>query len=197
MKADTSKAFFEDLYRSDPDPWDFATNDYEQARYASIVQAISEARGTRFQRAFEPGCSVGILTERLASMCDQVYAVDISPSAVQNAQRRCHALSNVDIQCGALPEAIPAGDFDLIVFSEIGYYFEEEQLSRIVDELINKLRQDGVLIAAHWLGQSKDHVLSGDRVHELMNEREGLTHDFAERQEKDRSGFRLDRWKRK
>jgi len=194
MTADTSEAFFEGLYQSDPDPWDFATSAYEQARYDAILQAIGE---NRFKRVFEPGCSVGVLTERLASICDEVCSIEISPSAVESARKRCRALANVHIQCGALPYTVPSGDFDLIVFSEIGYYFEEEQLNSLMDELIKKLRQDGVLIAAHWLGQSKDHLLSGDRVHALVSKREGLIHNYAERREERSPGFRLDRWKRK
>jgi SAM-dependent methyltransferase len=193
MTADTSAAFFEGLYQSDPDPWNFATDAYEQARYDAILRTIAEKR---FQRAFEPGCSVGVLTEGLASICDEVCSIDISPSAVESARKRCRALANVDIQCGALPYAVPSGDFDLIVFSEIGYYFKEEQLNSLAAEFIKKLRQDGVLLAAHWLGHSKDHLLSGDRVHQLLNEKEGLKHDYAERREEHGPGFRLDRWKR-
>ena len=191
MTADTtSQAFFESKYQADPDPWKFATSRYEIARYEAILAELS---GRPYRRAFEPGCSIGLLTSRLASLCDQVEAIDISPTAVAQAQVRCKHLPNVCITCGTLPADVPPGTFDLIVLSEIGYYFKESALYNLACVLAAKLEERGTLLAAHWLGYSKDHVLSGDRVHEVLMTVGGLRHSHAERHE----GFRIDRWERK
>jgi hypothetical protein len=40
---------------------------------------------------------------------------------------------------------MPEGIFDLIIFSEIGYYFERVTLARIRDRLIEHLAKDGCL----------------------------------------------------
>ena len=45
----SSQAFFDDLYRRDPDPWGFATDTYERGRYDRIVQCL---HGARFGRGF-------------------------------------------------------------------------------------------------------------------------------------------------
>ena len=191
MTLDTvSQAFFERKYREESDPWAFASSAYEQSRYAAVVQALSHRR---YRRAFEPGCSIGVLTARLASLCDRVHAMDISPTAVEHARERCIGLSNVDIVCGAVPHLIPGGGFDLIVLSEIGYYLEEKQLRTFGNELAGRLTKSGILLAAHWLGASEDHLLSGDRVHEILGSLDGLRHEHAERH----AGFRLDRWTRR
>jgi hypothetical protein len=47
-----------------------------------------------------------------------------------------------------------------------------------------------VLLAVHWLGTSKDHVLTGDQVHSMLRALPGLVLDLSERREE----FRLDRW---
>ena len=60
---------FEDLYRVDPDPWQFATSRYEQRRYDITVACLPRAR---YAAAFEPGCAIGELTRRLAGRCDRV-----------------------------------------------------------------------------------------------------------------------------
>lgn len=190
MKTDTlSQAFFESKYRNDPDPWNFASSAYELGRYQATLEALADRQ---YRRAFEPGCSIGILTARLAAVCGQVEALDISPTAVESARKRCKAFPNVNIVCGALPEFIPGGRFDLIVFSEIGYYFDERQLQELGQTLVKQLLNPGTLLAAHWLGESADHVLTGDRVHELLGALDGLRHVHSERH----SGFRLDRWER-
>jgi SAM-dependent methyltransferase len=183
----TSREFFEKKYRGGADPWGFASSSYELRRYGAILAALS---GRRYARALEPGCSIGVLTAGLAGLCDQVEASDISPSAVEQARTRCASLKNVHLTCGSLEDAVPGGEFDLIVLSEIGYYFEEAQLAEIAEGLRGRLVRGGTLLAAHWLGRSQDHVLSGDRVHEVLTRLTGMQWELAERYE----GFRLDRW---
>jgi SAM-dependent methyltransferase len=188
--ASTSPEFFEQIYRQKPDPWHFASSKYEVDRYRTIINALNSRR---YARAFEPGCSIGILTALLAPMCGAVEAMDISSTAVERARGHCKNLANVNIACGALPRDIPDGTFDLVVFSEIGYYFDGWQLEKLGDSLVSRLTMCGTLLATHWLGESSDHVLSGDQVHEVLASLKGLTHSHAER----RAEFRLDRWERR
>lgn len=185
----TSQEFFDQKYREDRDPWNFACNAYEQGRYEIIMKAISHRR---YQRAFEPGCSLGILTRRLGTICDQVIAMDISETAVTLAREHCDGLSNVDIMRGSFPTDLPAGTFDLLLLSEIGYYFTEQQLRNAATALVAKTRRSGTVVATHWLGTSDDHLLSGDRVHEVLRSLDGLSLEHEERH----PGFRLDRWLR-
>src|SRR6202012_2818030 len=131
---------------------------------------LESADGRRYSRAFEPGCSIGVLTQKLASLCDRLEAIEISPTAASIAMQRCKDLSQVHIECGSVPDAILPGKFDLIVFSEIGYYFEKEKLHDIVGCLSENLNPGGYFIAAHWLGTSADHVLSGDAVHQIIRD---------------------------
>lgn len=184
--ATTSREFFENKYRQNADPWNFEDSPYERERYGVTLNALKDRF---YSRAFEPGCSVGILTQALAYRCGQVEAIDISPTAVSRAQARCKDLPNVTIQCGSLPEAIPSGRFDLIVFSEIGYYFERRELEEILQRLPETLNPEGVLLAVHWLGTSSDHLLHGDAVHEIIRKNSRLFLDKEARY----PHFRLDR----
>ncbi len=59
----TDRQYFVDLYASDPDPWRLATSWYERRKYALTVDALPNER---YRRAFEPGCSIGVLSELLA-----------------------------------------------------------------------------------------------------------------------------------
>lgn len=191
MSADpSSEPFFEEKYSAAADPWDFETSAYEQYRYATIVRTL---QGRRYERAFEPGCSIGILTVELARMCNSVEAIDISPTAVASARERCAAFENVAVRQGKLPDSIPSGLFDLIVFSEIGYYFDARTLGKIVSDLVSRLTVRGVFLAAHWLGRSPDHRLTGDEVHAVLACIPRLTHSVGERHE----GFRIDLWTRR
>jgi protein-L-isoaspartate O-methyltransferase len=187
--SSTSQRFFEQKYQAESDPWQFATSDYERGRYAAILRALQPRR---YRHAFEPGCSIGVLTHQLASICDKVDAMDISPTAVKKARLRCGTSPNVSLVCGSLPQDLPEGPFDLIVFSEIGYYFDGSTLRVLLDEIVFRLESGGILLAVHWLGHSSDHILGGDHVHEILSDVGLLKHDYSERQE----CFRLDRWVR-
>lgn len=186
----TSQTFFDRIYKRDPDPWDFASSPYELGRYERILQALPSIR---YRRAFEPGCSIGVLTEQLASVCDAVEAIDISPIAADRASQRCSKLGHVHIEHGTLPKNIPAGEFDLIVFSEIGYYFDAPRLNSLVNQLIIHMDDNGIFLASHWLGPSPDHLLSGDQVHQVILGIDDLTLEYSERHK----DFRLDQWVRR
>lgn len=185
-KFESSPAFFEAKYQDNPDPWNFSSDAYELGRYDAIIRAISHRH---YRRAFEPGCSIGVLTERLAAYCDAIDAVDFSPTAVAQAQARCDHLPHVEVCCVALPDGTPTNDFDLLVLSEIGYYFAPQVWQRISSTLIDSISQGGIVLAAHWLGHSQDHCMSGDEVHEILLAHPKLRVEHTERSE----NMRLDR----
>ena len=190
MKDTTSQEFFDEKYRRNPDPWHFESSEYEQRRYDAIFKSINTRH---YMRAFEPGCSIGLLTIRLAAICDRLLATDISAVAILQARQRCAGLDNVEIECGPLPELVPDYPQDLIVLSEIGYYFSQLQWKSVVETVSDLLLKNGVLVAAHWLGSSEDHLLNGDEVHEVLTRIPSLKLVCAERH----VGFRIDRWERK
>lgn len=189
----TSAGFFEAKYLANADPWNFASDAYEQMRYQTILQALVPHR---YLHAWEPGCSVGALTERLASVCAQVDACDFSETAVEIARRRCAHLTGVRVHCASLTDDVPLGNYDLIVLSELGYYFTQTDWIFQVERIVSCMRPGATLLAAHWLGHSQDHIQTGDAVHEVLSHHVHLQHEHGERHEQPGGGFRLDRWRR-
>jgi protein-L-isoaspartate O-methyltransferase len=186
-----SQAAFEDKYRRNDDPWNFAHSRYEQERYRVTLESLTRPR---YRRAFEPGCSIGVLTAALALRCDELLASDIAPSAVALAQQRCAMLPQVSIRCADLATQRPQGVFDLIVLSEVGYYFSSAELARIVHALSVQLEPGGELIGVHWLGHSEDHLLAGDEVHAVLHD--ALSETCAWIKGARHAKFRSDAWRR-
>lgn len=181
-------ALFEPRYRADGDLWHLATSPYELDRYQRTLDVLERPR---YRSAYEPGCSVGVLTSLLAARCDRVVAVDVAPTAVALARERCIDVPNVDLRVGSMLDD-PGGGHDLVVFSEVGYYVDLDTLGEVVDRLVAALDAGGELVACHWLGHSDDHRLHGDDVHEAIDHHPDLQHLRHERHE----GFRLDTWRR-
>ncbi len=180
-------ASFEDLYAADGDPWSFATSEYELGRYRATLDLLAPS----YRRGFEPGCSVGVLTERIAERCAALVAVDPSPTAVAVARRRLAGRDHVEVEVGAIPEWWPAGTFDLVVFSELGYYWDRPGLASLLDAVDELIEPGGDLVAVHWLGDSTDHVLHGDDVHAMLDEHFGAPAVALRR-----PGFVAARWRR-
>jgi SAM-dependent methyltransferase len=164
--------YFDTVYATSPDPWSLASRWYEARKYALSVALLPRPR---YRRAFEPGCSIGVLTELLASRCDSLLACDVAPTAVQAAARRTSALPHVRVARRRLPADWPGGTFDLIVLSEVLYYFSKEDLGEVLDRSIAALEDGGTLLAVHWRHPVADYPLSGDEAHRALARRPELT----------------------
>lgn len=75
---------------------------------------------------------------------------------------------NVTVRQAAIPEQWPKGRFDLIVLSEILYYFGEPDLGRVIGKAVGALEPDGTLLAVHWRHPGRKQPRSGDEVHEIL-----------------------------
>ncbi len=190
MKGDPA-VVFEPIYQRSADPWGFASSWYERRRYDITVALLLDER---YGRAFEPGCSIGELTRRLSDRCDAVVSWDASATAVAAARRNCEDRRNVEFDVGTVPDRWPAGMFDLVVLSEIGYYVDQQGVARLRNRAIESLRSGGTLIAVHWLGRSSDHVLHGDQVHDVLEDPR-LQHCVSHRDQAVEPGFRADVWR--
>ena len=155
-------AYFERLYRVDPDPWAFDTSPYEAAKYAATLDALPRGR---YAHAFEIGCANGALTARLAGRCDRVLAVDVAEAALARARERTAALRGVEVRRLAVPAEWPGdGPFDLVVVSEVGYYLAPPDLDRLRARCAGSVGRGGHLALVHWTGET-DYPLSADAVH--------------------------------
>jgi SAM-dependent methyltransferase len=165
------QGYFDQMYTAAPDPWGLATRWYEARKYAISLGLLPEPR---YGDVFEPGCSVGVLTGMLAARGDHVLAWDASDAAVRAAAARNAALPNVRVRRGAIPGDWPPGRFDLIVFSEVLYYFAGGELDQVLDRGVASLRPGGTLLAVHWRHPVADYPRGGDDVHEVLAARRDL-----------------------
>lgn len=182
-------AFFERAYATVGDPWDLARSPYEQRRYDLTMAALRRAR---YRCAVEPACAVGALTARLAERADRVIAFDGSPSVIAMATERLAGVDNVELLCAELPEHWPDVEADLIVLSELGYYFDADTWRALIGRSRDGAVPGAELIAVHWRGDSPDHLRHGDDVHDDL--RAELGPPLGSWIEPD---FRIDTWELK
>ncbi|MDA0162588.1 nodulation S family protein [Solirubrobacter ginsenosidimutans] len=159
-------AFFDEIYAADPDPWKFETSAYEQAKYDATIEALQPQR---FANGLEIGCSIGVLTQRLAALTDDLLAIDVATAALQRAEAR--DLPDVTFERREVPEEFPDGAYDLIVISEVMYYLDPPAFDATCDAIERTL--NGTLLAVHWRPDAPSYPLTGDAVHERLRQRFG------------------------
>jgi SAM-dependent methyltransferase len=127
-----------------------------------------------YRDGFEPGCSIGVLTAMLAPRCGRLLSCDGAEAAVAQARERASKLPGVRVEQRALPRDWPTGEFDLIVASELLYYFADEDLDQMLRRAVAALRPDGHLLAVHWRHEAARHPRTGDNVHDILAAHDGL-----------------------
>ena len=142
-----ARADFDREFTRSEDPWGYDTPE-GQKRLRRAMAMLDAARGAeRFPQALEIGCAAGAFTELLASRCDSLLAVDISPVALQRSHERRSWPESVrfaewDLRRDPLP-----GIFDLIVvMSVLEYYGRPRDLRAAREKLVEGVNPGGYLL---------------------------------------------------
>jgi SAM-dependent methyltransferase len=166
--------YFDRMYDEADDPWDLASRWYEQRKYGITMSVLPQLR---YRHAFEPGCSIGTLTELLTQRCDHVTAVDVAAAALDSAGARLVAAGcrdRVTLERRGLDEPWPTGPFDLVVLSEVAYYLDGPLLAEVLRRECPRLAPGATVLAAHWRHPVQDYPLGGDEAHEVIAATPGL-----------------------
>jgi alkylation response protein AidB-like acyl-CoA dehydrogenase len=178
-------SYFSHLYQRRTDPWGFETSPYESEKYNLTLETLPLPT---YQSAIEVGCSIGVLTACLAPRCERLLGIDVSGIALDRARERCAHLPQVRFEQMQFPRQAPDDCFDLIVVSEVAYYWQQADLALAADELAARHLPGGHLILVHLTEHVPDYPLTGDEVHEYWLTRPEWRPIHSERRDR----FRLD-----
>ncbi|MEO6589840.1 MAG: SAM-dependent methyltransferase, partial [Pyrinomonadaceae bacterium] len=166
-KQTLTEKYFEDVYAANDDPWNFATSEYEAEKYAETIDALPR---DDYKNAFEIGCSIGVLTEKLVVKCEKILAIDVSKKALEKAKARCKNLPQITFKKMSIPQEFPGEIFDLILISEVGYYLAPEDWRTTSQKVFEHLSGKGQVALIHWLPEVHDYPQTGDEVHDSFGE---------------------------
>lgn len=163
-KHSLGEAYFERIYAESDDPWGFETRAYEAEKYARTIANLPRER---YRRGFEVGCSVGVLSRLLLQRCDALLATEINDRALARAITRNVGTPGAHFARMNFPEEVPEGRFDLVVLSEVAYYWAEESFT-LAQKLITDrlLEPGGHLVLVHYTPVETDYPMTGDEVHD-------------------------------
>lgn len=184
----TDPSYFERLYAMSSDPWGFASRWYEARKYALTLAALPEPH---YHLGFEPGCSIGVLSAALAGRCERLVCSDLVDACLVRARERVPS-PHVSFERRTIPDEWPDGAFDLVVLSEIAYYFDRSGLETVVEQAVATTVPGASLVAVHWRGAT-DYPLTGDEAHAVIGEHPALERRVQHMEEE----FVLELWTRR
>ncbi|MGB4780080.1 SAM-dependent methyltransferase, partial [Microbacterium sp.] len=158
-------------YRERHDPWGVRTRWYERRKRALLAALLPHEH---YGRALEIGSGVGELTAELAVRCNEVVAIDVAAEAVERTRERVARHPHVHVtRADARTDlgAVTGAPFDLVVLSEIGYYWSAADLAAVLDA-IDAVGTD-LIAACHWRHLIGDAPQTGDAVHAALARRAG------------------------
>lgn len=189
-KTSIDPDYFETMFRETSDPWDLESSPYEREKYAHSIRALA---GRRYELGFEIGCAKGVLTQALARHCDGLVAIDVSETALQAARERCAAFRHVSFGRMVFPGQAPMGSaFDLIILSEVAYYWDDGDIVRAGQWIAAHVARGGNILLVHWTGDT-DYPQSGDDA--VRKLRAALSPAIAVITTERLTHYRLDLWR--
>ena len=150
-------AHFAALYADDGDPWHVRSAAYERDKRQATLAVLDDMT---FENGLEIGCGEGHLTALLARRCPTMLGVDLDPTVVKRANQRYGGVPGLQFRQARLPKEFPAGEYDLMVFSEVLYFLTEIELRCLADAVRTAARPDSHLVLVNYLGPT-DTPLSG------------------------------------
>jgi predicted TPR repeat methyltransferase len=182
--------YFETMFQSTPDPWNLETSLYEEGKYTNSMEALG---ARRYAEGFEIGCAKGVLTRKLADKAASLLSVDVSGTALRAARRRCADLDHVGFANMRFPAQAPNRIFDLIVLSEVVYYWDDDDIGRAAHWLAYHLVPEGDVLLVHWTGAT-DYPQSGDKAVEKLQAL--VAHRMSILRAERHEHYRLDLWRK-
>lgn len=173
---------FDELYRSDPDPWQVASSFYERRKQAVLLACLTRPHYTA---AWDPGCGTGELAAALTERADTVLATDASTEAIRLTAGRCAGLPTVRTatlrQPGRPDLPADATGFDLTVVAEFAYYLTAADRRAFWDVVDSSSAPAAEVVIIHWRHRPHDAYLSGldvtlEGTHRLTEADHGWEH---------------------
>ncbi|MGC1309084.1 MAG: SAM-dependent methyltransferase [Phormidesmis sp.] len=170
-QASLPPSYFEQMYAANIDPWDFETSEYEAKKYAATLAALPQKK---YRSALEIGGSIGVLTEKLGDRTESLLSVDVSETAQHRAKERCQHLKHIKFEIMQFPHHFPSQTFDLVIVSEVGYYWSTTDLPIAQQQIATQLEPGGHLLLVHWTPYVASYPLTGDQVHNAFLAQAGV-----------------------
>jgi ubiquinone/menaquinone biosynthesis C-methylase UbiE len=158
FNRDGDNEWFETAYNDLTEPWDYSKRGGELFRQKYSVETIRTYNNAP-EALLELGCSKGLMTKLLIPFCKNIYAADISFSAIRACKQNCDLQAgesncNIEYFVTGVP-ALPFADdsFDVVSICDglAGWWLSEDQRRDALEDTYRVLKKGGIAILTDCL----------------------------------------------
>jgi protein-L-isoaspartate O-methyltransferase len=154
LRRPVTQSRYAEIFTDRTDPFGYEVKPFEFEKFEAAIELLDIARnGACFERAWEIGCAEGVLTARLAGICERLSAVDFVPLALERTRVRCQDFSNISFSKWDLKADPAPGPFDLIVITDVLGSMARGDIRRARDKVVSALTPGGYLLYGDCLGE--------------------------------------------
>lgn len=127
--------------------WDYLFDKEEEPRYTGIISAIY--RYTKNPKILDLGAGEGVLRFKLKTtkaVVEYYCGVDFSKVSIRKAKKFNFEKSKFIV--ADLHYYTPDQNYDIIVFNEAFYYINHKLKSEVLERILSKLNDNGILIVS-------------------------------------------------
>jgi 2-polyprenyl-3-methyl-5-hydroxy-6-metoxy-1,4-benzoquinol methylase len=126
--------------------WQSLRSEKEALRYQKIIEYINRF-SPKNPSILDIGCGDGLLTERMNPE-DYSYflGLDFSKESIKIASKK--KLPKAEFLAADAVKFQPKQSFDVIVFNEAFYYIHETEKQNVLDRMLSKLTDGGIIITS-------------------------------------------------
>lgn len=139
----------EEFYRQGPDPFNIQDDPVEVEKRKDVQMLLSREDNPfvpgiePYKRGIDLACGEGWFTKVYAEYCEEMYACDISETAIKRAEEECPG-----VKYFAHDITKPFGramdrNFDLVVLGEAIYYINPKDIRNLANSIYSILKDDG------------------------------------------------------
>ena len=147
-------------YQNGAVPWAYDRQAPEVQKYSVLTETVVALLPSRASAVADVGCSLGLLSQHLLSHCDDVTALDLSPSAVARVKERLGPkVTAAAASATALP--LPDASLDVVVMSDglVSWSLGEPGKLTAVREAERVLKPGGHAVFMDYVTPKRHHEL--------------------------------------
>lgn len=137
-------AIFEGDYTKQSEPWNYSHRAIEGLRHDWVIEELALMGPTNGLKVLELGCSLGLMTEKLKKTGIEIFAMDLSATAVAKAKARVGGgVHFLVADASVLPFEDASFERVLVCDGLFGWHLDEATQARVASEVLRVLKPGG------------------------------------------------------
>ena len=167
--------YYEKLYYSISEPWQYSKRGAELYRHSYTVEKIEKYQ-SKPKNVLELACSKGLMSALLLNYSLKLYLADISIKAVRVCKEYIDKINVEKIEVNFFITTAPGlpfkeNFFDVITVCDgLGeWHYDDEKFRNALDDIYNKINKEGIAVFTDYINPQSDGMHFKNYISKIAN----------------------------